>query len=1049
MKKSAPPCRHQPYGRRFIGSRLATKRTRSKTKKNVSHEPEANPCNLGCSDICRTMRARRNCENEPCLTAGMFDYMKEAVVVTDAENRYVLVNPAFTSITGYELDEVRGRNPRIMASGMHDAAFFEQMWAAIGREGSWHGEIWDRRKNGELFPKWLSIGTVKDNWGAVKNYFGIFSDISESKDADEQIHFMTNYDPLTGLPNKVLLHDRIDQAIRSAPRLKRSVGILLLDLDRFKNINDTLGHSVGDLLLQSVAQRLTNCIRSSDTVAHLSGDGFVVVIPDLANAEYAATVAQNILRSFSAPFEIKGSELHATTSIGISIFPNDGSSIDAIISHAEVALYRSKESGRGAYQFFTPDMNASNFERLSMENSLHRALEGREFVLFYQPQVNSETGAIIGAEALIRWQHPEMGLVPPGKFIPLAEESGLIVPIGEWAMLEACRQNRAWQDEGLPPIPVAVNLSALQFRQNNLTEQVAGALSEVGLEPRWLELEITESAVMRNAEEAIATLRSLKQMGVKISIDDFGTGYSSLSHLKRFPLDKLKIDQSFVRDIATDPDNAAIVAAIIGLAHSLKLDSIAEGVETREQLDLLTSLGCPEIQGYFYSRPVPADQFRQMLSQALATKAPQRDPGEAAAPVPTTSGAAMSTPCEVPPQVTVPPLPPEEPANRQADFYLTLFETFPAMVWRAGTDKRCNYLNEAWLKFTGRRYDQEIGKAWAEGMHPDDQERCLAIYLQAFDRREPFQMEHRLRHHDGEYRWVVNFGRPFKDRDGDFAGYIGSSYDITDRKNAEGEILRLNRELTLKVEERTAQLLEAQEELVRADKLSILGRLSGSVGHELRNPLGVMSNAVYFLKMVLSDADETTREYLDIIKNEIENSERIITDLLDFARTKTPQTKAVTACELIAQSLARCGIPENVELSNEVPQELPPVTVDPLQIGQVLQNLVMNAVQAMPDGGSLRFTAQRAAASPEAPPQDTDCETVNLLAISVTDTGEGIAPEHMKKLFQPLFTTKAKGIGLGLVVCRNLVEANGGRIEVESEPGHGTTFRLLLPYSAV
>jgi PAS domain S-box-containing protein len=397
----------------------------------------------------------------------------------------------------------------------------------------------------------------------------------------------------------------------------------------------------------------------------------------------------------------------------------------------------------------------------------------------------------------------------------------------------------------------------------------------------------------------------------------------------------------------------------------------------------------------------------------------------------------------------------EEEIKNARDFYLTLFEKFPALIWRAGTDKKCNYFNDTWLEFTGRTVEQEMGDGWAEGVHPDDLEHCCATYVGSFDKREPFEMEYRLRHRSGEYRWIADFGRSFNNLDGEFAGYIGVCFDITDRKNADEEIMRLNAELEMKVEERTRQLFEAQENLVRKEKLSILGQLSGSVGHELRNPLGVMNNAVYFLKMIHADGDETTREYLDMIKHEIDNSQRIITDLLDFARTKTPQTTTVTVRQLLDESLGRCVIPENVELLTDLPDALPSLRIDPLQMGQVFQNLITNAVQAMPDGGVLRIEARRVQSSKFEVRDSEECNieprTLNIepdgdfIEISVADTGAGIAPENMKKLFQPLFTTKPKGIGLGLVVCRNLTEANGGSIEVESKPGQGSTFSIQLP----
>lgn len=575
--------------------------------------------------IIRDTADLKKSEKELGLASKVFENMSEAVGVTDEQNNYVSINPAFTRITGYTQPEVIGKNPRLLASKRHDTLFYQKMWESINKDGYWQGEIWDRRKNGEVYPKWLSIVAIKEAQGRLQNYIAVFSDISERKTADERIHFMAHYDALTELPNRMLLHDRLLQAVISATRQKMKVAVLFLDLDRFKNINDTLGHSIGDLLLQSVAERLKGCIRKSDTVARLGGDEFIAVIPDLHEGAHAAKVAQKILDSLSTHFMIRDIELHTTVSIGISLFPDDGTANDELIANADVAMYRAKENGKNNYQFFATTMNSRSYERLTMENKLRRALERQEFVLYYQPQVDMETGRIIGAEALVRWQHPEMGLVPPGMFIPIAEESGLIVPIGEWVLREACRQNMAWQQEGLPPITVAVNLSAVQFHQKNLAQMVSDVLALTGLEPCWLELEITESGIMQNSAAAVITLCSLKQMGLKLSIDDFGTGYSSLSYLKKFPLNKLKIDQSFVRDITTNQDDAAIVGAIIGMAKSLKLRVIAEGVETREQLNFLCLNDCFEMQGYYFSKPVPAAEFERVVFQGLLNDIIKRD----------------------------------------------------------------------------------------------------------------------------------------------------------------------------------------------------------------------------------------------------------------------------------------------------------------------------------------------------------------------------------------------------------------------------------------
>ena len=573
--------------------------------------------------IIRDITERHRSEKELSLAYKVFESMGEAIGVTDVDNNYILINPAFTRITGYTPEEVIGKNPRFISSGRYDDAFYERFWETLNTTGYWSGELWDRRKSGEEYPKWLSVVAVNDAQDHLQNHISVFSDISERKASDERINFMAHFDALTALPNRVLLHDRLLQAIISAPRHKNKVAVLFLDLDRFKNINDTLGHSFGDLLLQSVAERLTASVRSSDTVSRLGGDEFIVILSGLGETAHAGIAAQKIIDSISERFVIRELELHTTVSIGISIFPDDGMANEELISNADVAMYRAKEIGRNNYQFFAQAMNDKSYERLTMENKMRRALERNEFVLYYQPQVNSETGRIIGAEALVRWRQPDIGLVSPAMFIPIAEESGLIVSIGEWVMREACRQNKEWQDVGFPSIPVAVNLSAVQFRQKNLTELVADALEKSGLESRWLELEITESGIMQNANAAVQTLHSLKLMGLKLSIDDFGTGYSSLSYLKTFPLDKLKIDQSFVRDITTNQDDAAIVGAIIGMAKSLKLRVIAEGVETIDHLNFLNSSGCKEIQGYYFSKPVPADLFGQLLQREIINPNPQ------------------------------------------------------------------------------------------------------------------------------------------------------------------------------------------------------------------------------------------------------------------------------------------------------------------------------------------------------------------------------------------------------------------------------------------
>jgi diguanylate cyclase (GGDEF)-like protein/PAS domain S-box-containing protein len=561
------------------------------------------------SDITERIKA----QNEQRLAAQVFDNSREAIVITDADNRIITVNQAFTKITGYPPAEVQGQNPRILASGEHGSDFYAAMWQSITANGHWQGEIWNRRKSGEIYPEWLSISSVRDIRGNLTHYIAIFADISELKAADERIRFLAQHDALTGLPNRILLQDRLLQAMAIAQRDSEKIAILFIDLDHFKTINDSLGHHVGDRLLQEVAARLSGCVRAIDTVSRQGGDEFVIVLAQIRNPADAAHVAQKILTSVALPYDIDGLELHITPSIGIAVYPDDGRDSESLIKNADAALYHAKENGRNNYQYFTESLNTRAFERLSLENSLRRALERGEFRLHYQPLIDLTSGAIVGVEALIRWQHPDFGLVMPDRFIMVAEDTGLIVPIGEWVIQEACRQNNAWQKAGLPPIRVSVNLSALQFKQRNLDEVIARILAESGVSPGLLELELTESAIMNGTESTVETLRNFKTMGLRLSIDDFGTGYSSLSYLKRFPIDKLKIDRSFVRDVSTDPDDAAIASAIIAMAHSLRLKVIAEGVETKEQLDFLLREGCDGAQGYYYSKPLPAAEMEQFL----------------------------------------------------------------------------------------------------------------------------------------------------------------------------------------------------------------------------------------------------------------------------------------------------------------------------------------------------------------------------------------------------------------------------------------------------
>jgi diguanylate cyclase (GGDEF)-like protein/PAS domain S-box-containing protein len=554
--------------------------------------------------------------------ATVFEYSKEGIMVTDANNKIVSVNRSFVEITGYAADEVIGQDPKILSSGLQSREFYEGMWASVLETGSWQGEIWDRRKDGEVYPEALTIIRVKNVEGVFSNHLAIFSDISERKIAQERIQQLAHYDVLTGLPNRILFSDRLEQAIISAQRHHTKIALLFLDIDRFKQINDTLGHGAGDLMLQNVGQRLLSCVREQDTVSRQGGDEFIVVLSD-AGVAGAELVAQKILQAIIQPYSIEEHELRITASIGIAVYPDHAQDSESLIRYADVAMYQAKESGRNCYMSFHPDMNESSYERLKLENALRGALERDELHVYYQAQVNLQDGRIIGCEALVRWLHPELGMIHPDKFIPLAEETGLIVSINHWVLEQAIKQCRAWRDAGFNTLTMSVNLSAMQFRQHNLLQQVKGLLDQYDLPAGVLDLELTEGILMQGVERTLATLHELSAMGVILSLDDFGTGYSSLSYLKRFPIQQLKIDQSFVRDVISDASDATMVRTIILMAQSLKLDVIAEGVESQEQAAFLMQCGCERAQGYHFSPPVTAAAFEKLLR--LGTGKPEYD----------------------------------------------------------------------------------------------------------------------------------------------------------------------------------------------------------------------------------------------------------------------------------------------------------------------------------------------------------------------------------------------------------------------------------------
>jgi diguanylate cyclase (GGDEF)-like protein/PAS domain S-box-containing protein len=562
------------------------------------------------------------------LAATVFESAADAIVVTDSRNNILDVNPAFERATGYSKAEVLGCNPRILKSGKHEAPFYQAMWRQLLDRGHWEGEIWDRRKDGSLYPKWMSITVVRQA-DQASSFVAISRDISRFKKTEQQLQRLAHYDALTGLANRTLLNAHLEQAIHLAHRNAWQLAVVFIDLDHFKEINDSLGHSAGDRLLTAVAARLREQIRESDLIARLGGDEFVIILSKISATAPVAGVLEKIRLVLAQPFALESYELSVTASMGVSVYPADGSDRELLLRNADAAMYHAKDAGRDGWSFYSTDMNRQTRRRLQLSTGLRQAIQQQQFMLVYQPLLNLETGRISGIEALIRWQHPELGVVSPAEFIPLAEDTGLIEEVGEWVLAEACRQYRAWHHRRVNPARISVNVSARQFKSGRFPKLVQRVLGRTGMDPGCLELEITESLLVRGDARLLYDMRELRALGIRFSIDDFGTGYSSLSDLKRLPVSSLKADRSFVRDVPGDSDDVAILAATISMAHNLNLRVVAEGVETDAQLEFLRAQGCDELQGFLISRPLDAASIESLLH------ADHRVAGARPSPVPT------------------------------------------------------------------------------------------------------------------------------------------------------------------------------------------------------------------------------------------------------------------------------------------------------------------------------------------------------------------------------------------------------------------------------
>ena len=563
---------------------------------------------VGYLGFAEDITLKKQHEESLLLAEKVFRNAGEAIIVTDENSVIIDVNPAYCEISGFAYDEVIGQDPGISSSGRHDKAFYTAMWKEVLDTGLWSGEVWDRRKNGEVYPKHLTITAVKNDDGRVLNYVGTFKDVTAQKELEDKLENLAYFDPLTKLPNRALFRDRLEQELKLAKRHKKVSALMFIDLDRFKIVNDTLGHEAGDRLLIEVGERLCKSVRDSDTVSRLGGDEFTVILTDITDQAYVGTIANQIIESLQKAVLIDDKEAYVGASIGISLFPADGADSVQLIKNADTAMYRAKDAGRGNFKFFSQDMEEINLRRSQIENHLRHAVENKELQLYYQPKYSFADNKITGYEALIRWNSKELGFVMPDRFIPLAEENGLILEIGEWVLLEACRQMSEWIDQGLQAAIVAVNLSPKQFRDPDLISKIQRCLEERNLSPNHLELEITETAMMDNAEESVRIIEQISALGVKIAMDDFGTGYSSLAYLQKFPFDTLKIDLSFIKALENDPSAEVIVKTILKLAEGLGISTVAEGVETDKQQKFLRALNCDIAQGYFYGKPMPASE---------------------------------------------------------------------------------------------------------------------------------------------------------------------------------------------------------------------------------------------------------------------------------------------------------------------------------------------------------------------------------------------------------------------------------------------------------
>lgn len=892
------------------------------------------------------------------------------------DGRFVYVNPQLIQMSGYSHEELVGAEVSHFIFPEDLPLVLENMGRQLieGFSGVRFQYRAIKKDQSLIYIEVLGSKTLFNGRPAIT---GSVIDITQQKRAEEQIQQMVYHDLLTGLPNRYQFLSYFQSAILK--QNIQSAAILFLDLDRFKVINDTLGHDLGDLLLKEVAERLKNGIHTKECLARHGEDKFILFLPDF-DQESAFQRAKEILDRINRPFLFNDYEMYVSSSIGISLYPQDGKDIETLIKKANLALHQAKRLGNNDVQFYLNQSLELTHELFDMEKDLHKALEREELVLYYQPKMNIHSGEMVGLEALIRWQHPDKGLISPAKFIPLAEETGLIVPIGEWVLRQACAQNMVWQKNAFSPMMISVNLSVRQFFQPNLIQIVKEILHDTGLSPEYLELEITESMMM-DTHHALVIVKELKKLGVKISLDDFGKGYSSLYYLKEFPIDKLKIDQSFIRDCFVDENDGTIVKTIIAMAHQLKLEVIAEGVETKDQLIFLQQNLCNEAQGYLFSKPLPVAELEQKYREIeqLVNQ--------------------LGVPQEIRDQKRM------EEALRvaQQDLKDTLrHQQGMTLKFKEQDGRLVHTLCDGELIYRmGLVPEQVIGRDLHEILPTEMAKEKLKYYQKAWNGEQHVTYE-------DEYNGIYYFAslRPVR-RGGRVVEVIASCVDITERKKAE-ELLR------------------------KSDRLLAVAELAAGVAHEIRNPLTSIKGFAQLLKQGISQP-----EYTDIMLTEVQRLDSIIHQFLILAKPQMVQCKQANLVDLLKCVInlnETLAINQNIQIKYEFETEILFIWCDENQLKQVFINLLMNAIESMPDGGEIVLQVKRI---------DAHCVTIRLI-----DQGCGIPEARIQKLGEPFYSTKEKGTGLGLMVSFRIVKEHKGMIHFESEVNKGTTVEVILPVSS-